>query len=236
MRSEVFIALAVIFFAVSTKATPVVTVVTNTSVPFTPFTVRNDDLLQTSLASVQASGNFTLENSGGVPILNNGQFTILGGGGNNPQLATAINNSSVVFNLNVSFSPLGYIITNITTYGGWNDSGRDQQLFTISYSLIGNSGFSFMDSINVNPSPSGPGQVATGVRAIFTASLTGVDAIRFDFPSGQENTYAGYAELDVLGAPLPEPGMDSLTSVGAALLSAPRCWRKERRRRIRIDP
>ena len=199
-----------------------ITVATSTSVPFTPFTVSTDDLLQTSLASVQDSGGFTQENSGGVPILNNGQFTIFGGFVNNPQLATATDNSWVQYNLDVSIHTLGYDIMNITTYGGWNDSGRDKQLFAISYSLVGEVGFHYLDSINFDPPATGPAQVATGVRAVFATSLTGVDAIRFDFLSGQENSYGGYAEFDVFGSPVPEPSTLALVGLGGVGLLAMR--------------
>ena len=72
--------------------------------PFTPtFQPLNNDLLQTKLLSaVGSGGDFAQEGSGGVPILNNGQFTI-----NNSQLATGANGSSVVFTLDLTGAAAG---------------------------------------------------------------------------------------------------------------------------------
>ena len=71
------------------------------------------------------------------------------------------------------------------------------------------------DPVDVNVSTTD----ASAVRAVFAGSLSGVDAIRFDFPIGQENGYAGIGELDVLGiATIPEPATTGLMLVGATLL------------------
>ena len=66
----------------------------------------------------------------------------LGGGGSNT-------GTSVTYNLGAN--PLGYNISAIVVYGGWNDNGRDQQLYTVSYSLIGDAGFIALPTVNFNP-------------------------------------------------------------------------------------
>ena len=184
--------------------------------PFTPtFQPLSNDLLQTKLASTDSTGNFTLEGTGGVPILTNGQFTIA-----NAQLATGGNNSTVVFTLDLTGAPRGYDISKIVGYGGWNDSGRDRQLFQVSYSLIGDANFAFLGQADFDPSGL-PGGTPSAIQSTFNTALTGVDAIRIDFPAGQENTYAGYGEFDVVGTAtvVPEPGAAGLLCLGMAAVA-----------------
>ena len=195
-------------------ATPTYTA-QNGSAPFTPFSPLSSDLLQTSLAgSPISSGNFTLEGAGGASILNNGAFSI--SGGTNPELATGENNSSVTYNLDTSVNTLGYDISQIVGYGGWNDGGRDRQLYNVMYSIVGDSGFVLLgtaDNDVANPNQ------ASAIRATFNTALSGVDAIRFDFLPGQENGYAGYGEFDVVGAAsVPEPATAATLLGGLGLL------------------
>lgn len=209
-------------------STPVVTEVSGAGPGYSPFTVRNNDLLQTRVSSVNSGGTFSLEGAGGVAALTNGQFTINGGNpGDNSQLATGENNAFVEYNLDTIFSPRGYDISSIETYGGWNDSGRDRQLFKISYSLVGSPDFVYFAGLDDNPgSPAG----LSAVRAIFEASLTGVDAVRFDFFGGQEANYAGYGEIDVVGtATVPEPGALCLALFSGATLLLRRRGHRSRR-------
>jgi hypothetical protein len=201
----------------SLLATPVISASTGAGPGFSPFTPRNNDLLQTNLASVTSSGNFTQEGSGGISILNNGLFVINGGNpGDNSQLATGANGTFVEFNLNIGVNTLGYDVSSIETYGGWNDGGRDHQLFRISYSLVGNSAFTPIGVLDYEPAGTG---TPSAVRAIFATTLTGVDAIRLDFLPGQENGYVGYGEVDVVGtATVPEPATVMLAFLGGATL------------------
>jgi hypothetical protein len=196
-------------------ATPVITATTGAG-PFTPFAVRNDDLLQTSLSGVTSQGNFTQDASGGLGALNDGVFLINGGNpANNAAFATGENDAFVIFNLDTTTATLGYDISSIASYGGWNDSGRDQQLFKISISLVGSSDFTYLGALDFNPAAGGE---PSAVRAMFDTALSHVDAVRFDFFGGQENNYAGYGEFDVLGSAtaIPEPGCAALLVAGAA--------------------
>lgn len=205
--------------ACSLRATPIIAEVTAPG-PLTPFPVLNNDLLQTSLASVTSSGNFSLEGSGGVGALTEGTFLINGGNpsSSNAGFATAGNGGGagtfVRFNLDLAGSPLGYAITGITTYGGWNDGGRDQQNFTIEYAQVGAPEvFLGLDSINHNPAGTGN---PSAVRAQFAVNLTSVSSLRFTF-GAVENGYAGYGEIDVVGTAVPEPASGVLFGAGLAL-------------------
>jgi hypothetical protein len=220
MKSPVLHVLLASFSASSLLASPVITEFTGPG-PIAPFSVLNNDLLQTSVSSVSSGGNFSLEGSGGVTALTNGAFLINGGNpsSSNAELATAGNGGGagtfVQYDLNLTLSPLGYQITDITTYGGWNDGGRDQQNFTITYSQVASpSVFLGVDSVNYNPAgTSNP----SAVRAQFPVSLGTVASIRFDF-GAVENGYTGYGEIDVVGtAVVPEPASGALLGLGAVL-------------------
>ena len=188
----------------SLLATPVITAASGAGPGFSPFTPSNNDLLQTHLLSVSSSGNFAQEGAGGVPILTNGAFAINGGNpADNSPLATGENNASLTFFLDTTVNALGYDVASIASFGGWNDSGRDRQLYAVSVSYVGDSNFVYLGALDYNPAA---GSSPSAVRAVFETSLTGVDAVRFDFLNGQENGYAGYGEFDVVGiATVPEP-------------------------------
>ncbi len=194
--------------------------------PFAPFTVKNNDLLQTHLASaVGSGGDFAKEGTGGVAALTNGAFSITGTPQSNPELATGNNNSSVLFTLDLTGAPQGYDISQIVGYGGWNDQGRDRQLYSIYYSVVGDSGFTFLGTANFD-NPANPSQ-PSAISSNFDVSLGWVDAIRIDFLNGQENGYAGYGEFDVVGvAHVPEPGSAGLLMLGLGAIIARRRARR----------
>lgn len=155
----------------------------------------------------------TITEPGGAPDRTHGAFGLGGGGGGT--------GTSVIYNLGAH--PLGYNISSILVYGGWNDNGRDQQLYTVFYSLVGDSLFLPLATVNYNP-PVGP-DVQSATRSILLDTSVpylamGVDQVRFDFLPGVENGYTGYAELDVMGvAAMPEPGTTTLSGLGLMLLA-----------------
>ena len=201
---------------------PTYTAATGAGGFFAPFSPLSNDLLQTSLLSVVGSGgDFGQEASGGLPALNNGTFSITGIGGNNPDLATGGNGASVLFTLDLTSAAFGFDVSDIIGYGGWNDAGRDRQLYNLYYSVVGDSGFTLLGTAN-SDNPANPG-TPSAIRSEFDTALTGVDAIRVDFLGGQENGYAGYGEFDVVGAAsVPEPGSTVLLGLGFAALAARR--------------
>jgi hypothetical protein len=130
----------------------------------------------------------------------------------------------VTYSLNLAASPLGYTITGVDTYGGWNDGGWDQQLYTVAISTVANPGL-FVDYASVNFNPPGTGNPsASQVQITDTTGVlaTGVAAVRFrsDQPAAPENGYTGYTEIDVFGAPVPEPvGVGLAGLIVAGLIS-----------------
>ena len=109
---------------------------------------------------------------------------------------------SVTYTLPVTAN--GYTITNIMTAGGWNDTGRDQQAYTVFYSTLQNPDiFLPIGSVDFNPaSPVGYSLTRVTITPASGALATNVKALRFDmnFPNG-ENGYSGYSEFAIYGSP-----------------------------------
>ncbi len=88
------------------------------------FTVSNSDLFQTSVSSVTAIGGFFPFTATTLPLLTDGAF-----GAANTDGTASVGPSAgtkITFAFNLALSPLGYNLTNLRTYAGW-DSGRDGQ-------------------------------------------------------------------------------------------------------------
>src|SRR4051812_31981627 len=196
--------------------------------PFTPFyAVSGTDLINGLTPSAQ-SGNFAEEGAGGVAVLTNGTFGTISGGnpGTNTLFATAGTGEQLTYSLNLAASPQGYLINSIATYGGWNDSGRDQQLYTVAFSKVA-SPTTFVDYASVNFNPTAGGDPSATRVQLFDppgiAAIT-VAAVRFTFdqPAAPENGYTGYTEIDVIGQAVPEPTALGLIALGAAGLLARR--------------
>jgi len=123
---------------------------------------------------------------------------------------TGVNNDQggnyVTYTLPVS--PNGYDITNIMTAGGWNDGGRDQQSYTVSYATAANPTF-FIPLTVVSYNPASPAGYSMS-RATLTAAngvlASNVVALQFDMttPAG-ENGFSGYSEMAVYGSPSATP-------------------------------
>ncbi|HEY7118187.1 MAG TPA: hypothetical protein VH475_16475 [Tepidisphaeraceae bacterium] len=194
-----------------------------------PYTVSTSDLINGMSPSASA-GDFGVEISGGLPALTNGAYEDITQTGGAPDrthgaFATAGGGSgtgsTVTYNLNTGASPGGYNLSNITVYGGWNDSGRDQQAYTVQYATVASPG-TFVDLATVNFNPTVPDNTQTANRVIISETTlpflaTGVAAVRFNFSPSTENGYSGYAEIDVNGSAVPEPGLFGLIGALGAM-------------------
>ena len=102
-------------------------------------------------------------------------------------------------------STFGYNLTNITVYGGWQDSGRDSQAYTVYYSTVANPGnFFYLATVNYSPQgvPSGTASAnrVTISDASGAAIARSVATLKFDFTSpASENGSVGYTAITVQG-------------------------------------
>ena len=152
------------------------------------FTVSGDDLLQTDVSSVSNNISLHNENSGTLATLTDGTAGATGLEG-----TYDIAGGSVIYVLDTATHPLGYDITAIDTFSGWQDAGRVNQHYEVSFRKVGAS--TFGDPITVNDG-GGASQTHVSITGI---NLTGVDAVQFTFLD-QQNGGVGYKELDVFGA------------------------------------
>lgn len=193
------------------------------------FVVLNNDLLQSQSSVPNAWGDFgtpganykndAQEGSDGMAKLTDGDF-----GENVPSTphnypdAVCFNNTGdfALYTLNTSVNTLGYTITGINTYGGSDDSGRDRQNYKVSYSTVSDPD-TFIEITTVsanppgNPSPSNTEVLLTSSTGVLA---TGVKKLLFQFDN-QENGFAYYREIDVVGSPTPEPATMALLGLGA---------------------
>jgi hypothetical protein len=169
---------------------------------------------------VEGSGNFGMGQSGGDPtILTDGSIgyvTYWPGVGSNPsEVSCGIDGAgeSVAYNLpNLTVNSNGYDITNIVVYGGWGDSGRNEQKYEVLYATVAAPG-SFVHLANVDYNPNNPnsGQSATRTTLIpATGALAqNVAALEFNFNlqgDPPKNGWEGYSEIAVAGTPsAPKP-------------------------------
>jgi hypothetical protein len=202
---------------------------------FTPtYAPSSTDLINGRTPSA-SNGDFALELAGGLPVLTDGAYGTITQPGGAPDrthgaFATAGNTAgtSVTYALDTAAHPLGYDLSSIVVYGGWNDSGRDQQLYQVLYSTTANP-TNFVNLASADFNPNVPADTQSATRSTITDTTgrlaTGVAALRFNFLS-PENGYTGYAEIDVLGsATVPEPAGCALLCIGAAALMARRVRR-----------
>jgi hypothetical protein len=127
--------------------------------------------------------------------------------------------ASLVYTLTGSTN--GYMLTNITVYGGWANNGRDQQAYTVYYSTVAApTNFIMLAVVNYTPS------VASGIQSATQVTLTSpngvlasnVAEVKFDFTSpASENGYCGYAGINVFGIASISPAAPAAMS--AALLA-----------------
>ena len=197
-------ALAPLAFASPAAAT---VQVDNTTQLNTGFTVSDSDLLQTSVASIETTGNFNEFASAGVSTLTDGTFGTLGP---NPSQVALAASASIIFNF-----ASAQTITQIATYAGW-DSFRGGQSYTVSYATFGSpNDFVTLASVFNNANGNGGNN---NTRAVITDTsgvlASNVGRIRFTFNNDLLFGAAAYRELDVFGS----------ASVGGGEVPEPAAW------------
>jgi hypothetical protein len=143
---------------------------------------------------------------GGLPVLTDGTCGFIGAG-DDISMASCGSDEGQTITYTLTGSEGGYDITNISVYGGWNDSGRNEQAYTISYSTVTNpTVFSVITAYDYLPSPNPA--LPNMTRVIYSSGTPGVPLathvgnLMFDFTTpngGGENGWEGYAEIDVYG-------------------------------------
>jgi hypothetical protein len=183
------------------------------SVPFTPSWALAPGSVIYGQVPSSTNGNFNLETFGAgrnVNSLTAGDTLTI----SQPSGITSTNyvtggnaaGASVTYAL-TNVSSGGYNLTNITVYGGWFNSDRDQQAYTIYYSKItAPATFLLLGTVNYNPVnalTTVPSLTRVALTPANGALATNVAAVKFDFTSPtSENGYCGYAEIQLFGIPL----------------------------------
>ena len=193
------------------------------------YTVATGDLLETSATLTSASGVGQAENitSTDPSILADGQFGGTGSGGRADSVAIH-NGAELIYTLAPTPLGLGYDITQIDSYTGWQDGGRDDQLYTVMVATIDDPD-SFIPLVTTQLHGT-LGNTALSLVDIGGGPLaTDVAKLKFYFPS-TENGYVGYREFDVFGAAVvPEPSTFILMAISAVAGLGVLGWRRRRR-------
>lgn len=158
----------------------------------------------------QAYGDPTILADGSIGFINHWVNV-----GSSPALVTCGTGSagsSMIYTLITTGAPDGWDLTNIVVYGGWGDSGRNEQKYEVLYSTVAApSTFLSLGTFDYNPNNPGGYQSATRVTLVpETGALAqNVHALQFNWDlvgSPPKNGYEGYSEIVVNGvASAPQP-------------------------------
>ena len=199
---------------VATRATAAI--ITSTAKNGTGFTLTSDALGESATLSQSGIGKYN------AAILQDATVGTSGDDSNQIAMGDVL---TYTFDTSALGSPLGYDITRIETYAGWNTTanGRSNQGYAVQLTFVDNSTATLLPSTHWEPnSPanfwtqvvhtsSGGGALDNGSGVV----ATGVKAVTFD---GFFNANAGgivvWREFDVFGVATPEPATLALTAVG----------------------
>ncbi len=160
------------------------------------FSVSATDLLQNLSGVRTGTGLNADEGTSRDPIvLTNGSFGSIAPPLNQDAL-TIRDNTTLTYDFDISTYSLGYAISSIDVYSGWQDPGRTNQTYTVRYSTVG-APTTFIDLASVNYTATDK-NARTSLAAGTQLLATGVASLQFFFP-GQQNGYVGYREIDVQG-------------------------------------
>lgn len=180
--------------------------------------VTNNDLLL-GLAPSFAGGNFEREGASGgagVAVLTDGSFGELPPEGNaGTGVVTGGNQGGTNVTYLLPTNSLGWDLTNITVYGGWSDTGRDDQRYAVYYFTPANhSVLTPIANIDYRPESTTidstpitiPGQqsatrvsILSATNGVLTHNAAGIVVVFDPGSDNGENNYEGYAEIQAFG-------------------------------------
>ncbi len=163
-------------------------------------------------ANSGASGGVGEGTSVDWAILRNGT---LGTPSQNSQSVAPPNNQVVTFALDLSSKPAGHDITSFDSYCAWGDSGRDNQQYTLAYSVVGDeTNFITVGTFSNN---SGNPNNCTHISLTDTSGYLahGVHSVRITFGGSQENGYTGFREFVLRGVEPPTPVVTTVNESNA---------------------
>ena len=140
----------------------------------------------------------------GLPALTDGNYGVFAYDTTHPAFACAGPTAGQFVIYALGENANGYDVTNIVIAGGWNDNGRNSQVYTVSYSTVANP-LHFIPIKAVNNRPTFPSQsvIRTTIKPATGVLASGVYALKVDFtsPGGVPNGYSGYSEISIFGSP-----------------------------------
>jgi hypothetical protein len=120
--------------------------------------------------------------------------------------STATPGTAMTYFLNTIAATNGFDLTNIVVYGGWGDSGRNEQKYQIQYSTVAAPGtFINLGTFDYNPNNPNGNQSATRVSLVPGTGANfaqNVAAVKFNWGlqgSPPKNGYEGYSEIVIAG-------------------------------------
>ncbi len=110
-----------------------------------------------------------------------------------------ISGGAITFRLGPGTNGTGYTITNLNTYTSWQDDGRENANYAVSYSSDGTN-FYPIATVAYNPSPYPTKDGTDGtLTSIAVGNLSGVQFLQWSFSAAQQNGGVGYTEVAAFG-------------------------------------
>jgi uncharacterized protein (TIGR03382 family) len=120
--------------------------------------------------------------------------------------------------LDTSVNTLGYDITSVVPFTGWNSASRADQQYVLAMRSVGGS-YGDIITVDIDMTPHGSGNGEEGMRVTIDDDGggllgTGIDALRFTMADPLLNGVDAYQEIDVFGTPTPEPSSVTVAVMG----------------------